>query len=59
MTFYFKNTKKDINMTKEVEKDYRNNNICRFCEREILSIKFVIIVTQLVNTEVQLLILVI
>ena len=23
-------------MTEEAEDDYRNNNICRFCEREIL-----------------------
>ena len=29
MTFYFKNTNKDIIMTKENE-DYKNNNICRF-----------------------------
>ena len=32
MTFYFKNTKKDIVMTEKDEQDYRNNNICRFCE---------------------------
>ena len=30
MTFYFKNTKKEIIMTQEDEKDYRNKNICRF-----------------------------
>ena len=39
MFFYFKNTKKDIVMTKENEEDYRKNNICRFCEKEILSDK--------------------
>ena len=39
MAFYFKNTKKDINMTDEDEEDYRNNNVCRFCEKEILSDK--------------------
>ena len=33
MTFYFKNTNKDIIMTKENE-DYKNNNICRFCEKK-------------------------
>ena len=37
MTFYFKNTNKDIIMTEEDKEDYRNNNICRFCEKEILS----------------------
>ena len=39
MTFYFKNTKKDIIMTEKDEKDYRNNNICRFCEKQIISDK--------------------
>ena len=39
MVFYFKNTKKAIIMTQEDEKDYKNNNICRFCEKEILSDK--------------------
>ena len=33
MTFYFKNTNKDIIMTKENE-DYKNNNTCRFCEKK-------------------------
>ena len=33
MTFYFKNTKKDIIMTEENEEDFRNKNICRFCEK--------------------------
>ena len=36
MAFYFKNTKKDIIMTEEDEEDFKNNNICRFCEKEIL-----------------------
>ena len=35
MAFYFEKTKKDINMTKKNEEDYRNNNICRFCEKNI------------------------
>ena len=39
MAFYFKNTKKDIIMTEEDEEDYRNNNICRFCEKEIIDNK--------------------
>ena len=39
MAFYFKNTNKDINMTQEDEEYFRNNNICRFCEKEILSDK--------------------
>ena len=39
MIFFFKKNKKDIFMTEVDEKDYRNNNICRFCEKEILSDK--------------------
>ena len=39
MVFYFKNTKKDIHMTEEDEEDYRNDNICRFCEKFIESDK--------------------
>ena len=39
MTFYFKETKKDIIMKQEDEEDFTNNNICRFCEKEILSDK--------------------
>ena len=35
MVFYFKNTKKGIIMKEEDEEDYRNNNICRFCEKNI------------------------
>ena len=39
MAFYFKNTKKEIIMTKEDEEDYKNNKICRFCENYIESDK--------------------
>ena len=39
MPFYSKNTKEDIIMTKENEEDFKNNNICRFCEKQILSDK--------------------
>ena len=39
MAFYFKDTNKDIIMTQEDEEDYRNDNVCRFCEKEILSDK--------------------
>ena len=39
MNFYFKNTKKNIVMTEDDEEDFENNNICRFCEKEILSDK--------------------
>ena len=39
MAFYFKNTKKDIIMTDDDEEEYRNDNVCRFCEKEILSDK--------------------
>ena len=39
MAAYFKETKKDIIMKQEDEEDFKNNNICRFCEKEILSDK--------------------
>ena len=39
MTFYFKNTNKDIIMTVDDEEDFKNNNICRFCEKNIESDK--------------------
>ena len=39
MAFYFKNTKKDIIMTQENEENFKNINICRFCEKEKLSNK--------------------
>ena len=35
MAFFFKNTKKDIVMTDEDDEVNRNNNICRFCEKNI------------------------
>ena len=37
MNFFFKNTKKDIVMTKENEEDFKNNKNCRFCDRNIES----------------------
>ena len=39
MAFYFKNTNEDIIMTEENEEDFRNDNICRFCEKNIESDK--------------------
>ena len=39
MAFCFKSTEKDIIMTNQDEEDYRNKNICRFCEKEIISDK--------------------
>ena len=39
MTFYFKKVKKDIIMKQEDEEYFKNNNICRFCEKELLSDK--------------------
>ena len=39
MAFYFKETKKDIIRKQEDEEDFKNNNVCRFCEKEILSNK--------------------
>ena len=33
MNFWFKNTKKDIIMTEEDQRDFENNNICRYCEK--------------------------
>ena len=39
MTWYFKITNKDIIMTQEDEEDYKNDNICRFCEKIIKSDK--------------------
>ena len=35
MAFFFTNTKKDIIMKHEDEEDYKNNNICRFCEKNM------------------------
>ena len=39
VAFYFKNTKNDIILTEKDEEDYKNNKICRLCEKEILSDK--------------------
>ena len=39
MAFFSKNTKKDINMTEKDERDFKNNNSCRFCEKNIESNK--------------------
>ena len=39
MASYFKNTNKGIIITEENEEDYRNDNICRFCEKEIIDNK--------------------
>ena len=36
MAVFLKNTKKDIIMVQEDEEDYKNKNICRFCEKEII-----------------------
>ena len=35
MVFYFEKTNKDIIMTEKDEEDFKNNNICRFCEKNI------------------------
>ena len=39
MAFFLKNTMTDIIMTKIGEEEYRNSNICRFCEENIESDK--------------------
>ena len=39
MAFYFKNTNKGIIMTEKNQEDFKNNNICRFCEKNIESDK--------------------
>ena len=39
MACSFKNTKKNIVVTEDDEGDFENNNICRFCGKEILSEK--------------------
>ena len=44
MAFSFKNTKKDIIVTKRDEKDFENKNICRFCGNILNLIKLEIIV---------------
>ena len=39
MVFSFKKNNEDIIMSEKNEEDYRSNNICRICEKEILSDK--------------------
>ena len=39
LSFYFTNTRKDIITTQEDKEDFEKNNICRFCEKEIVSDK--------------------
>ena len=39
MAVYFKNTNKDNIMTEEDEEDFKIKNICRFCEKKIISDK--------------------
>ena len=36
LVFHFKNTNKDITMTQKDDEQYRNKNVCQFCEREII-----------------------
>ena len=38
IVFYFENIKKDVIMTED-EKDYGNNNICRYCTKNVLNDK--------------------
>ena len=35
MNFWFKNTNEDIIMTEEDKQDFENDNICRYCEKNI------------------------
>ena len=39
MDFRLKNTKEDIIMREEDEEDFKNNDVCRFCEKNIVSDK--------------------
>ena len=39
MAFYFRKTKEDIIMTEKDKEHYKNNNICRFCEKNFESDK--------------------
>ena len=37
MAFYFKKTKEDMLITQADEEDFKINDVCRFCEKVILS----------------------
>ena len=39
MVFYFINSIKDNIVTEEDKEEYGSNNICRFCEKEIIVVK--------------------
>ena len=39
MAFYFKDTEIEIIMAQEGEEDFRNNNLCQFCAKNIESHK--------------------
>ena len=39
MAFYFKNTNKDIIMTDDDGEEYKNDDVCRFCEKKYYPIK--------------------
>ena len=45
MAFNFKTTKKDTFMTEEDEECYKNENICRYCEKQKKSDKVKTFVT--------------
>ena len=45
ITFYYKNSNKEIIITEEKEGDFSNSNICRFSEKTLNMIKLEIIVT--------------
>ena len=52
MNFFLQNTKKDIIMSEKGEQHYRNNSICRLCEKEFFYKSLEIAVTQDANIEV-------
>ena len=56
MAFYFQNTNKDIIMTEENEGDHRKKTFVDFVKKILNLIKLEIIVTWLVNIEVQLIV---
>ena len=45
MAFCFKSTKKHIILTEEDEEDFKNNDVCQFCEKKMNLLKLEIIVT--------------